>query len=162
MQKFSNRTCANKKPKQKKLLLSLRFLHCNHNSYNVHCSITGRLGMVQLRCALRRMDGGLKLLVPEIWGAQFLQVHRMTKTSHLWPPRFQEGTALMPEKQSFKSTLSHCYSQLQSLNQSAFKEVVQLHSISEIVLPVAHLVFHLVCYHFALLVLNQTASLPWQ
>ena len=69
MQKFSNRTCANKKPKQKKLLLSLRFLHCNHNSYNVHCSITGRLGMVQLRCALRRMDGGLKLLVPEIWGA---------------------------------------------------------------------------------------------
>ena len=45
MQKFSSRTCANKKPKQKKLLLSLRFLHCNHNSYNVHCSITGRLGM---------------------------------------------------------------------------------------------------------------------
>lgn len=69
MQKFSNRTCANKKPKQKKLLLSLRFLHCNHNSYNVHCSITGRLGMAQLRCGLRRMDGGLKLLVPEIWGA---------------------------------------------------------------------------------------------
>lgn len=69
MQKFSSRTCANKKPKQKKILLSLRFLHCNHNSYNVHCSITGRLGMAQLRCALRRMDGGLKLLVPEIWGA---------------------------------------------------------------------------------------------
>lgn len=98
MQKFSSRTCANKKPKQKKILLSLRFLHCNHNSYNVHCSITGRLGMAQLRCALRRMDGGLKLLVPEIWGASFLQVHRMTKISHLWPPRFQEGTALMPEK----------------------------------------------------------------
>lgn len=98
MQKFSSRTCANKKPKQKKILLSLRFLHCNHNNYNVHCSITGRLGMAQLRCALRRMDGGLKLLVPEIWGASFLQVHRMTKISHLWPPRFQEGTALMPEK----------------------------------------------------------------
>ena len=98
MQKFSSRTCANKKPKQKKILLSLRFLHCNHNNYNVQCSITGRLGMAQLRCALRRMDGGLKLLVPEIWGASFLQVHRMTKISHLWPPRFQEGTALMPEK----------------------------------------------------------------